>query len=560
MNSTDLIIPYELRIGVAGHRELQDQAAVSAVVDDLIMRLDSYLKQHYSVPVEWNVISPLAKGADRIVARSIMRLANAELTVLTPFKIDEYRKDFVTPEDLSEFEAFFKKNPKLVELSPKEMNIHDASYRKTCYVDVGESVVDACEILIAVWDREVENTSVTTQVVDYARQQKKIILWINSRNPGAGVNIHIPGGEDEFISLTDISSPEFIFENVRQLAEFFEDQSIQSSTYKQALDDSRKQLSVKANEAGIDCQHLAPVLEKVVPYYVRADLLAIFYQKHYMLIIKSVYVLSALAVSVAVFQALFYPDMLWIIILEIIAMSGVLFSVTYGNRRKSHDKWLRYRHMAELLRVTMVTLLVSDDPCEPVADTHKTLVFYAGPESWLRAAVHKIVTGAKSPALSGIEFTPLKQYVIQGWIEDQKNFHENNSAKKHSLAHISHLAVLIVFFVTMAMAVLHFFGVGHHDRASIPILSIGNWITFLAISLPAWGAAIHAIGKQLEYERIEQRSNQMADVLTQYISKAEKATNLSELREVVHQAARVMSLENFEWWILLSFEEPEIAA
>jgi len=82
--------------------------------------------------------------------------------------------------------------------------------------------------------------------------------------------------------------------------------------------------------------------------------------------------------------------------------------------------------------------------------------------------------------------------------------------------------------------------------------------TFLAVVLPAWGAAVHAIGKQLEYERIAARSEQMAQVLSRYIERAEAAPNLDELRKVVRQAARVIGLENYEWWVLLSFEQPEL--
>jgi hypothetical protein len=63
-------LPYELRIGVSGHRVLADEAAVSRTVGHLLDKIEQTLNRP-STPVAWTVVSPLARGADRIVAAEL---------------------------------------------------------------------------------------------------------------------------------------------------------------------------------------------------------------------------------------------------------------------------------------------------------------------------------------------------------------------------------------------------------------------------------------------------------------------------------------------------------
>lgn len=113
---SNLSIAYELRIGVTGHRNLPDPAAAERAVEALLSQVSSVLaaaaefplgpagspltfaKQcdrmlltaaqvvwprlpvtaaqvpaEQRTPLQWVVVSPLAKGADRIVARAVLK-------------------------------------------------------------------------------------------------------------------------------------------------------------------------------------------------------------------------------------------------------------------------------------------------------------------------------------------------------------------------------------------------------------------------------------------------------------------------------------------------------
>jgi hypothetical protein len=58
-----------VRIGVSGHRELQDTDRIKKSIVHALSLLDA---MHGSQPHRYSVISPLAEGADRLVARCVL--------------------------------------------------------------------------------------------------------------------------------------------------------------------------------------------------------------------------------------------------------------------------------------------------------------------------------------------------------------------------------------------------------------------------------------------------------------------------------------------------------
>lgn len=149
--ATSCVLPHELRIGVTGDRNLADPEAVMAAVNRVLDHIQqslsaadefpdgaagssrtawqkfegraawlvgqvwrslplasSHTPLERRTPIVWTAVSPLAKGADRIVARAVLERAGGRLKVVTPFHINEYRRDFVDPEDLAEFNQLLR--------------------------------------------------------------------------------------------------------------------------------------------------------------------------------------------------------------------------------------------------------------------------------------------------------------------------------------------------------------------------------------------------------------------------------------------------------------------
>jgi hypothetical protein len=148
-----------LVIGVTGHRDLRDQDVprleqeVAAIIGGL--RRD-YLGGDRETPII--VLSALAEGADRLVARVALR-EGARLIAPLPMPLEEYRRDFepgLKPGNMDEFDALFSQA-----VAAPVMPLHAASLellrtdqekRNEQYRVLGIFIIQHCHVLLALWD------------------------------------------------------------------------------------------------------------------------------------------------------------------------------------------------------------------------------------------------------------------------------------------------------------------------------------------------------------------------------------------------------------------------
>jgi len=156
-----------VNIGVSGHRELgNDQAAANAV--DIVLKK---IKESYR-DSQIRVISPLAEGADRLVASRAIEIFSAQLIVPLPFGMSEYMTDFKSASSKTEFEDLMK-------LAVQVVQIPEEKTREAGYLAAGRYMLDHCDVLIALWDgRSARGIGGTGQIVAEARNQGKPMAWI----------------------------------------------------------------------------------------------------------------------------------------------------------------------------------------------------------------------------------------------------------------------------------------------------------------------------------------------------------------------------------------------
>ena len=65
------------------------------------------------------VLSPLAEGADRLVAKEVLKVPEAMLEVVLPLEKDGYMRDFETPESKEEFEGLLSQAESIKVLPPR---------------------------------------------------------------------------------------------------------------------------------------------------------------------------------------------------------------------------------------------------------------------------------------------------------------------------------------------------------------------------------------------------------------------------------------------------------
>ena len=188
-----------LTIGVTGHRDLVPgeipgiRDKVRELLEDLAQRFPDRKLQ---------VVSPLAEGADRLVALVAEELG-IELVVPLPMPEDLYAQDFESSQSWAEFGRLLRGATShfTMPLAPGNTEASIADYgpdRNRQYAEVGAWIAARVDILLAIWDgKTLEDLGGTGQVVGFrrgggmpgytphvsARPSRKIVLHIAcSRN------------------------------------------------------------------------------------------------------------------------------------------------------------------------------------------------------------------------------------------------------------------------------------------------------------------------------------------------------------------------------------------
>ncbi|HEX3377181.1 MAG TPA: hypothetical protein VHS29_10000 [Candidatus Acidoferrales bacterium] len=562
-------IEYELRFAVTGHRKISDEAAVARAIEGVIDRINRLIENAGAAPPCWTIVSPLARGADQIAAKALIERAHARLEVLTPFPLEDYRKDFSSGGELASFENLLARASVVEELPCR---VQDAAIRgggegteleemrDAAYLRAGERVVEVSEILLAVWDgREAAGVGGTAEIVEYAIERDRVVLWIDAEHPEEPPRrIHAVNFRDHSPDKAAIVRTEEFPRTLgglsrgygQQLA-YFQDQRLIPADYENEERRTREHLSEAAVKSGLPQEALHGILSILVPQFARADSLALLYHRKHARGVSGILYLAALAVTIAVGQVLFFPEQHWLIVFEVLAMLAILVLWMSAGSSGWHEKWLHARYIAEQLRIATFTTLLEPESHKEKSDP---LPFYRGPQQWLTQTVKAIVTAA-GQTVPALPLGSLKQFLVSAWLEDQQKFHARSAKRKERSAHRRHQIGFALFGTTLLMAVLHFSGVGHFPEVErTPYMNIGVWITFLALVLPAWAGAVHAVTSQLELERIAERSHRMSVALEWLAHRATRATTLGELAETVNETAELMMVENHEWWVLLSFQ------
>ncbi|HLZ07149.1 MAG TPA: RyR domain-containing protein, partial [Chloroflexota bacterium] len=166
-------------VGVSGHRTLADTEKLVAGVREAIVRIQS---AYGHLPL--TAVSMLAEGADRLAVEEILRIDGSQHVAILPFSRAEFAQEFGpagSPSRLH-FDALLERASEVVELA-QSRTIEDGFLR------AGHSIVDRCDVLVAIWDgAEAQGRGGTAQVVAYARQQGKpiVVVRAGNRHPNNG--------------------------------------------------------------------------------------------------------------------------------------------------------------------------------------------------------------------------------------------------------------------------------------------------------------------------------------------------------------------------------------
>ncbi len=199
-------IKREFVVGITGHRlnklETDNPALIRKVAEVLSELVAKYADRRIVL------MSPLAEGADRLVARLAMDEFNIPLRVPLPLPYELYQTDFATEASQEEFremvgraEYYFELPMRFGSREDLAARIDGASneLRNQQYALVGAYLVKVCDELISIYDEQPEaGTGGTGQVVRWRQQGEVDAVFSNHSDffqyPDARPPIIIPPG------------------------------------------------------------------------------------------------------------------------------------------------------------------------------------------------------------------------------------------------------------------------------------------------------------------------------------------------------------------------------
>ncbi len=547
-------IPFRLRIGVTGHRELADPEAIARKVKEFVEKElpelyddPAAVRAHLENPdrrteIVYTVITPLAEGADRLVAHSILNIAPASrLRAVLPFPREEYLKDFASEASRREFESLYQLDadplPPRNSLSLDNMDEKSrAQERSKAYLAAGILVVEQCDLLIAVWDGEkARGKGGTAEIIAYAEERGRPLVKIFTSGRGNEIN---RGAGLKWQSLNRI--------------EEFNAHPITAEEISLYTENVYNQLFANPPGAMLDPAMLGEVRSRLLPGYARASIIAKHNRKLYHRAGQIVYLLSPVAVLAVAIGVLFRRLAPYALALEALILILILLLIFSANRMKVLKKWIENRALAEHIRAGIFTTACGFMPRSLANQAAQATILQS--DDWIMRLLNEMMSGFRPPSRCSDETCSAAiSFVRTMWIDEQIAFHANTFTRSDRISRFLERAGMIIFLAAIAAAIIHLLTLPSPDEIGVHLTE--KLIIILAIVLPAAGASIGGFRTHGEYSRLAKRSQSMKTVLTELRSRFVYFAAPETLAEYLREIESVMLEENKDWIVLMGHIE-----
>jgi hypothetical protein len=546
----ELIIPFRIRVGVTGHRKLDDpemlSQRISQVLENDIFNLfdEESIKDISRVsktPVAYTILTPLAEGADRLVAREALKLPFSRIEVVLPLVKEDYLLDFTSTQSKKEFQELLLKARRPIALRDKIISADTAvddpeKERRQAYRKVGEYVVDNSDVVVALWDeKKSKKKGGTADIVEYAKKRRRPLIIISTitgkiiTSKGYGLNAGALKGIEEFNSFP-VSEKNRLDHINKVYSETFDNPEGQK------IPEERKRI----------------IKEFLLPFYAQASEIAKKFKKIYLRTGLTVYLLSAMAVAAVAFAAVAHKAAYIAFGVELVFLLVILLLVSKAHRKSSHRRWIENRFLTERIR-SSIFFAVCDIEVSPmdippylgIAHEYGDWMLNVFNEIWNRIPPMKGLDKKQSPSLLN--------FIRKHWIMDQINFHKKRKSGYSKINSLLEWAGIATFIIAVTAAALHFIflfpeEIVHAAWAEKPL-------TFMAILFPALGATIGGIRTHREFSRLEKRSKNMESVLTVMNDRFSRAQGSGDFESLLREAEKLMLRETQGWLMLMRFTE-----
>lgn len=555
-------IPFRIRIGVVGHRELEEEAPLSDAVRDQVRAvLDERLglPKESSTPLKLAVVSPLAEGADRIVVREVLaeaasRSDEARLEVILPMEREEYSADqgFSGPV-LNEYGELLEEATLVTELAEGR-----AASR---YRHAGHAIVNRCDVLLALWSGEPSGgEGGSAETLLYAAARWRPCIWIQTTDPRQIRHNLEPGSAKGF--LEEVQRRAGVVGERATIGEprEAEPDSVLGSlteTYgwfcrlngEPLPPDFPSRVDEELHSSSRDLDWLAAP-------YLRAGLAADRSQRQFtwatwgmagiaFLIATTVGISLSFGWGPAAVRA-------WLEFSLVLILLGV-FVYTHS-RLQLHERWLSYRLLSERLRSARYLAATGINFARVVE--RRSVFVEQQSANWLQRAFEETWDSrphaGSAHRITEEEVDALKTLLADDWILPQINYHRRAAERHEQKQRFFARVISALFVVTLALVLAR----GMLETVDTVPEVVDHLSVFLSIVLPAVAASLGAVLTVRQHRALAERSHRMEAELVEVRARVVES-DADSLQRVSSDAARVIAEESGDWFGAMWFLDIE---
>jgi hypothetical protein len=593
-----------LRLGVTGHRKLPvaDMALLDKTVGKILDAIDATMitfandrtlhRFYQKTKPVLRVISPLATGADRLVAHQAVA-RQWLLSVPLPFPQQEYENDF--PESVDEFRSLLaraKAIGEVVELDGRR------EAEGAAYFEAGHFVLRHSDVLIAVWDGlEAAGEGGTGEIVETALRLGLPVIHIQSAAPHDVKLLFDPPHDEGERSLTieevvrlivlpawpaaskglthtrhhHKAAEAYLWNEPEGVCVDSDDPSRSGlkstpSTWLGSVFPLLQRCLAGADAAPVATPELSRpasvasrAAETYVAHFQRADALATHYANKHRSAFVLIYLLGSISL-VAAFTAQFLRKMTFgklaldacATCVELVALSFVVILVLTELRRRWRERWLDYRTLAEQFRqADLLATIGGSEPCGCM-NLNSEIHPMHGWVPWFVAAVKRSVgiVGARYDAAYLLE---IRDWAVKQRLRDQLAYNEAAVRRNAKISKRLRWLSVGLFALTIVAAGAELWW---------PNTGGPRWLGWLAGVFPALAAASFGIRNQAEFEIVVHRSARLIGLLTMEKANLERLTGdrltSKSLRLAVQKSAHIMQDDARAWAEIFEVKESEV--
>jgi SMODS and SLOG-associating 2TM effector domain 1 len=524
-------IPMPLRIGVTGHRRLDNEAALAQRVREGLGLISARFPASDETPVHFVVLSELAEGADRLVvqeARSLLGDDRLRLVAVLPLARHDYVSDFAGAASREEFDAHLQEAMETVQIPVRPETSREDAYRQA-----GREVVDRSDVLLAIWDGQpAQGTGGTAEVVDYARDAGVSVLIVPASATGP-LELHEP---EKMNRARDA---------LRRLHAYNGDDPALA-----ALEVSlRRTRAWRPEPPDATVRRAFETLAKrALPHFARAELLARRYQRRYFAVVDALFALAALAVAAVGWQISFHPDEPRFALIETVALVLLVVAFSLGRRTHLHEAWIGYRSLAEAFRSSVFIAIIGSGDSSAARSTSPRA------ESWFQRAFSEAWAHLRKLETIPSDVPALRALLADSWVREQLEYHRHAACVAERRHRLVTRLVECLLGIAIVLSILHAFEVFEEHSHTVEDL-----LEFFAIALPGISAALTGHREHRQYRLNAERSSRTADRLCLVLVALETARDMSALRGLANEAQVIMVEENRDWFGVAELQELEVS-